>query len=297
MVYFGSPIVVMLTISTLVLLNGFEMATTLWMSHWVDTYAKDDTIDITFYLGIYIAISVCTSLIHGTAFLTFMRGGWVAAKKLHSQLVSSVLAVSLSWFKTNPIGRVVNRLSGDMDTLDQSLAESVKGFLNAFLRVILQTGAVSSLLPLFAAPTAVGAILALYFGEAYHRTATVIKGLLSSSQSPIFTLVSESFRGLAVIRAQSRTPDEFGKILDRLLSDSAQATAAQRECSMWLKSRINSLAAIIDVSAGFLALTVYRGMPAGLVGFSLVTARAVSSSILQIVYETNILNNDMQSVS
>ena len=61
-------------------------------------------------------------------------------------------------------------------------------------------------------------------------------------------------------------------------------------------SNVGDFDSAVQVSAGFLDLRVYRGMPAGLVGFSLGSASAVSSTILQIVYEMNILKIDMQSV-
>lgn len=54
--------------------------------------------------------------------------------------------------------------------------------------------------------------------------------------------------------------------LDELLLDSADA---QNQCDQWLKFRINVLAAIINVSAGLLALFHYGGMSPGLVGLSL----------------------------
>lgn len=296
MLYFGSPIEILLTASTLVLYNGTELATNLWMSRWVDTADQGSINETPFYLGIYIALSLAGTFSEGIVLLSFMRGTWVAAKRLHAELVSAVMNVSLSWFKDNPAGRVINRLSGDMDSLDQNIAEPLTEFLDQIIKNVLLLGAVTSILPAFVVPATVLSALGAVLGEVYSRSTVFIKRLVASSHSPVVSHISESLDGMAVIRANSDMLGVFNAKLNRSLYASAQATAAKNECDQWLKFRINALAALIIVPAGLLALSQQGIISAGLVGFSVSRASEMSSSILRLVFEMNELNVEMQAV-
>jgi len=298
MTYFGRPLVVLLTLSTLIFSNCMVLGTTLWVSRWVDATAHDDNGSNTaFYLGLCVVLNFATAISEGCVYLAFQRGCWVAAKRLHTDLVSAVMKVPLSWFMNNPVGRVINRLSADMNSLDQSIAEPLTEFLDQSIRSVLMMGAVTSIIPIFVIPATLLSALGALLGEIYSRTTVLVKRVVSSSQSPVISHVSESLDGLAVIRARSDMPEVFGAKLNRLVYASARASAAQIECDQWLKFRTNALAALINFSAGLLAISRQRSMSAGLVGFSLSRASEMSSSILQHVFRMNELNIEMQAVS
>lgn len=56
--------------------------------------------------------------------MAYENGGWYAARTLHTTFIKSVMNVSLSWYKTTPVGRIVNRFSRDMESVDTQLAGS-----------------------------------------------------------------------------------------------------------------------------------------------------------------------------
>lgn len=72
---------------------------TFWVGIWVDDVETGHAKNISFYLGIYTAISVGNLLLDAFVFLIYANGGWQAAKKLHMALIRSVLNVSLDWYK------------------------------------------------------------------------------------------------------------------------------------------------------------------------------------------------------
>ena len=50
------------------------------------------------------------------AFLEFM--GLTAAKRLHNNMIRSILKAPMRFFDKTPLGRIINRISGDVHTID-----------------------------------------------------------------------------------------------------------------------------------------------------------------------------------
>jgi ABC-type multidrug transport system fused ATPase/permease subunit len=297
MLYFGGPVIAILTTSTLFLNSGAEVLTNYWMSRWVDNTDKDTTSNASYYLWIYIGLTFLTEMIEGVKFYAFIRGSWFAAKRLHGELIRAVMDVSLDWFRTNPVDRVINRLSGDISTLDQDLVNSVIFLLGATIRCLFMGGTVTTILPVFFVPAIVLCVVGGLISIVYNRTAGLLKQLVSSSQSPVLSDFSEGLGGMMVIRAMNKMPGVFSAKMNRLLYTSARATVAQIDTEQWLKFRINTLAALINVSAALLALMQRDKISAGLAGFCLSQATTLSDMILYIVFDISDLNIQMQAVS
>lgn len=101
MVYFGGVGYAMFSLLSLFLYIASYFAISLWVSYWVDSTESGHGRDISFYLGIYIGISIGSFILDAFAFLIFANGGWHAAKKLHTQFIRGVLNVSLDWYKVS----------------------------------------------------------------------------------------------------------------------------------------------------------------------------------------------------
>ncbi len=63
--------------------------------------------------------------------------------------MAHVLYAPMSFFDTTPLGRVTNRLSKDIYTLDEQLPGTVRGFLVTTMRVSITLCYVSVITPLF----------------------------------------------------------------------------------------------------------------------------------------------------
>lgn len=121
---FGNPFYAMLAIGMSILSTASFVGTGLWIAVWVDAYGKDDAINIAFYLSIYAAWSLTDIMFSGLAYIAYENGGWYAARTLHTTFIKSAMNVSLAWYKITPVGRVVNRFSRDIESIDTQLAGS-----------------------------------------------------------------------------------------------------------------------------------------------------------------------------
>lgn len=99
MTYFGGVSYAVFALFTSAVSTASYLAINLWIGIWVDGTESGHAKDISFYLGIYGALNVANLLVDGLVYLVYANGGWVAAKKLHSTFIRSVLGVSLDWYK------------------------------------------------------------------------------------------------------------------------------------------------------------------------------------------------------
>ncbi|KUI56827.1 ATP-binding cassette transporter abc1 [Cytospora mali] len=295
MAYFGGPAYAVLAVVASILGTAAYLFTTLWISVWVDAVNRGDAIDIGFYLGIYTAISVGTVVIDAFIFLIYANGGWHAARKLHARFIRSVMNVSLSWYKDTPTGRVVNRFSRDMASLDNQLSRLMQDTLGLLILLILRLGAISSIMPVFMLPGLISSAIGIIAGEMYTRTAVVVKRLVSSSQSPVFSQFSDDMAGIQVIRARKDMAQNFGNLLAERLRSYNRATETNYNLNRWVAMRVDFVTAVVTVCAGIIAIANVGVIPAGLVGFSLTNASALSQTILYLVRLANELEVEMQS--
>ena len=59
-----------------------------------------------------------------------------ASKTLHSRMLKNILRSPMSFFDTTPLGRVLNRFSKDIYTIDEVIPRSIRMFLFTLFRII-----------------------------------------------------------------------------------------------------------------------------------------------------------------
>jgi ATP-binding cassette, subfamily C (CFTR/MRP), member 1 len=115
-----------------------------------------------------------------------------AADSLHSSMLTSLLSAPMSFFHTNPSGRVTNRLTKDTSDIDRNLAFYATMWFQAVLQLISTAVVVGAVTP-FVLPILVP--LLLLFGMLYlyfQASVREVKRLDSLARSPIFTAVSNA---------------------------------------------------------------------------------------------------------
>ena len=72
-----------------------------------------------------------------------------ASRKLHNTMLHSVIRSPMSFFDTTPIGRIVNRFSADIDTIDNELPMTVEMWLDTAFLVVATMVVISYSTPYF----------------------------------------------------------------------------------------------------------------------------------------------------
>ncbi|TYZ59848.1 hypothetical protein PybrP1_005790 [[Pythium] brassicae (nom. inval.)] len=211
----------------------------------------------------------------------FAFGGLRAARSVYARLVASVFHAALSFFDATPVGRVLNRLSGDTYAVDESLPF----ILNIFLKDAADV--VGSLVILFYGNRLVLLLLvplsALYFQlqRRYRPAARHVRRLDAVAQSPILTMFTETLAGLHVIRAmqlERAYAAAYGRCLDR----SQRMSFLGANTGAWFGIRLDMLGVCVTSFVAVAAVAEFHATGAvnpGILGLTLTYALPIVSKL------------------
>ena len=239
--------------------------------------AQTSAENVSFYLGIYIALSVVICIFGTLRYFFVYMGSLRASKRLFENLTYSVLRAPLRWLDTTPVGRTLNRFTADFAAIDSRLGSDL-GFLLyhilELLGIIIAGLFVSPIMLLFAL------ILLLFCGWVtgwYLSGAREVKRLESNAKSPIFEHFGSTLAGIGTIRAFNKTDEYIGKMFNRI-DTHERAFWFLWLCSRWLALRSNAIGAVFSIMVA--AVIAFYDVEASLAGFALSFALQYSDAIL-----------------
>lgn len=101
------------------------------------------------YLGVYGALGFAQALSTLISSLCLAVGSKIASRNLHQSVLVNVMHSPMSFFETTPLGRIVNRFSKDISTIDDKVPMSLVTFLRTFFSVLGTIVAISFATPIF----------------------------------------------------------------------------------------------------------------------------------------------------
>ncbi|XP_044730120.1 ATP-binding cassette sub-family C member 4-like isoform X2 [Chrysoperla carnea] len=153
--------------------------------------------------SIYI-YSICIAL--SVFFLTYSRLAFFKlcmnnSIGLHDTMFNNILQSTMRFFDTNPTGRILNRFSKDMGSVDELLPRVLLDAIQIFLvmaGILFMVGIVN---PIMILAMVVMGILFYAVRYVYTNTAQDLKRIEGITRSPVFSHVSASLDGITTIRS------------------------------------------------------------------------------------------------
>ena len=221
------------------------------------------------YLNNY-ALLACMGIVGVTLRSIFLANHRLRASRvLHNDLLDKVMACPVAFFDSTPIGRVLNRFSSDLQTIDEELSSNISQLFNAGFNVLAAVGGIAGatkgtfLLILFP--------LSLVYYQAqifFRKSSTEIQRLESISKSPIYANFSQTLAGISTIRAygdQGAFISQFEKNADK----NSVAQILLQLAFQWLSLRLDFIGAITSFFVAALAISFPGFVPAGFVAIGL----------------------------
>ena len=111
------------------------------------------------------------------------------SRRLYNSMTSTMLRMPLRWIDTTPVGRMLNRVTGDVGVIEDSLGDQFGSTLGSglFLVAVVASALFASPFVLIFGTVFLG--IATYFTRFYLAAAREAKRLESVTKSPILELV------------------------------------------------------------------------------------------------------------
>ena len=256
---------------------------------------KKDGHTTLYYLSIYLLFGLCQSTFAiFKLFLTYLYGIY-ASRDIFKRLLHTVLRAKLRFFDTTPIGRIMNRFSKDIESIDQQLTPYLHGAICTLMGCITTVMLITFITPQFISIAILVSILYYLVGYFYMAGSRELKRLDSITKSPIYQHFSETLVGVTTIRAFG---DESRFLQENLqkIDDNNRPFFYLWVANRWLAFRIDMIGALVVFGAGIFILADIKNIDAGLAGISLTYAISFTEDALWLVRYYSEVEMNMNSV-
>ncbi|XP_070201960.1 multidrug resistance-associated protein 1-like isoform X2 [Littorina saxatilis] len=260
-----------------------------------DLYIQQDkdNHDDRFYLAIYGVLGIgqvvflfAFNMVHWTRMA-------VSARTLHARLADSMMHAPMAFFDTTPTGRVLNRVSYDVETVDTSLPLIIRDWLVTFALVLVTLAVIMIQTPLAGVVLLPTAVLYYFCQRFYVPTARQLRRIECVTRTPIYVLFSETISGAASIRAYDVTQRFLEESKSRVDQNQVYFFA-YHAAIRWMQWNLDVLSAVIVLAASVFAIadTTNDSADAGLcISYALQLSGTLTWMTRQICdFETNIVS-------
>ena len=236
---------------------------------------------LTFYLGVYVALAIVSSIIGTLKFFYVYLGSIRASRKLFAKLNFVILRAPLRWLDTVPVGRILNRFTSDFSIIDSQLANSISFGTNSFLSLIGVIVAGLFVSPYIVLLAAFLLVICFYYAFVYLSGARPVKRLESTTKSPVFEQFGAALTGVTTIRGFDKTQVYIERMYKKL-DDFGSASWHLWLFNRWMGWRMALVGSMFATFVSILILST-PGIDSALAGFALAFALEFSNCVMWAV--------------
>jgi ABC-type multidrug transport system fused ATPase/permease subunit len=218
-----------------------------WLAQWTTNVEGPSTgSELAYYGGVYV---LSTSA--ATAFVVYRSIFWArfavqASGKMHSDLLERVLRLPMSFFEVQPLGRILNRFSSDIDQVDTGVDSQLNMALEAALKCVTALAMATYVLPPFVVVVGVVSTQYVRIANYFRKSVRELKRLQSTTRSPVLAHFAETLAGRTTVRAYG-AGERFMQVHVEHWEQHARAWMGIQGTQRWLMVRMASVAAVLQV--------------------------------------------------
>ncbi|PVV02977.1 hypothetical protein BB560_002555 [Smittium megazygosporum] len=235
-----------------------------------------------YYLKIYVFIGLFECAARQFVYFYFYLGSLRASKKLHRDILQSVVHAKQSFFDKTPLGQIVNRFSRDIQKIDEGTSDFMILWLIEFLNTMAVIFIIAVVVPPF---LIVGFMMSSYYvfiASRYLNATRELKRMEANSLSPLLSLFSEIIPGITSIRAYSKQRDYIEEVMKRMDNHNRPyylLWAANR----WLCIYTDSAGVLVSFITALVVIYNRDSIGPGLAGFTLSYSFGFSMSLMWVI--------------
>ncbi|KAL4146488.1 hypothetical protein PRNP1_012352 [Phytophthora ramorum] len=284
------------TVGALALLFATQVSsvsTDLWLTNW--TSSKPTGANLTFYLTVYAYLGLSTITLGFVGDLCCRYAGLGASKRIHHTLLHHVIKGTMRFFDTTPVGRILNRFSNDMNTIDQKLNTAIVQFVTMLLALLSMLAIQSSTAPVLLILLIPVFICYVGYQRFYGKSCRELQRLDNISKSPVYAHFTQTLNGLVTIRSFEMV-DQSQHSQALKINENTKAFLLLNLINRWLGIRLEFLGAVITFAVAFFVSRDHAVLSSAMAGLLLSYSQNMTSLLNWIIRNNIDMENMMNSV-
>ncbi|RDD39481.1 Multidrug resistance-associated protein 4 [Trichoplax sp. H2] len=306
--------------------QGAIVLTDWWLSRWSDSFVKASANESSSNVTVLeeTALFGLTNRMTIVVYSCLLIGAWIlnmcrclltvklvidSARIFHNRMLKSVLHAPIYFFDTNPVGRVLNRFSKDLNHMDNELPFTVLQVVQIGIFCSGLTITTIIFNPWTAIPAAVIVVSFIIVRKFYVSLSrelvrleavgkiSLIYLIVSKfyASSPIYSHISGCLQGLTTIHAY-KIEDQFLKQFITYQDNQTKPAFAIAGLTRWNGFHLDLLSSIYVTFVAFIGVFVADGISAGAIGLSLSYLLPLMGNTQWFIRQSAELENQMTSV-
>ncbi|KAG9320549.1 hypothetical protein KVV02_000366 [Mortierella alpina] len=253
----------------------------LWLKYWIGLNDSNQRPRLSVFLAVFALLTMAYVILNIVLlWITFAIARIRAAERLHRKLMERVMRLPQAFFDTTPLGRIINRVSSDMNSIDDRVPAKIHDLANQTVTLLS-----SLIIVIFTAPAFLLALpiilLAYYIIQQYYLSASQpCKRLFQVTKSPLFQHFQETLGGVSTIRAMG-VQDRFVEINALKADVHTNQFLAFGYCIRWMEIQTQLVGLSITLSASlWFVLSPQGSVDASTAGLALSFTFSISSALI-----------------
>ncbi|KAG9243283.1 putative ABC bile acid transporter [Calycina marina] len=249
--------------------------------------------NLSFYLGIYVALAIAAALIGTVRYFWIFCGSIRASRKLFDTLAFTILRTPLRWMDTVPLGRILNRFTADFNIIDSKLSNDLGFGASNLFRVIGVVVAGVLVSPYVLVLAVVLVAICVWIASLYLVGAREVKRLESSTKSPVFEQFGSALTGVGTIRAFGKS-DVYIERMYKKIDDYNTTFWHLWVFNRWMGWRMSTIGGFFATVVAIIIILL-PNIDAPLAGFALSFALDYGNSVIWAIRQATNLELDMNA--
>lgn len=225
--------------------------------------------------------------------LSLVYASMRASRQIHVTIIDKLLSAPIPYFQSQPTGRILNRLSSDIGSLDTKIINALDAAIGCLSNLIASLCLILVSSPIVVAAVVPYILVTGYYQSRFRVCSREIQRSSSILLSPVTTILSEALNVPASIKAYGAVTfmvQKHGYALDQLMS----ANLVRKSLDTWvtLRAELASVMLLFVVTA----LTVRGQIPHVLGGLALTFATGLANDVFLLTWGLTDLEVQMNSV-
>ncbi|UKZ95219.1 uncharacterized protein TrAFT101_010069 [Trichoderma asperellum] len=278
------------------LLTAAKTMSSYWFVWWID-----DAFHLQGgqYLGGFIGLTVSPGFLAALLGVVLVFSSLRASRIIHSTIVDNILSAPIAYFSRQPVGRILNRFTHDVTSMDVLIMNAIDGLIAAGSALIAAIALVAAAAPITLLAAIPSVMVASWYQLQFAVASREVQRSASILHSPVLSIVSEALRGMSSIRA-FRAGGFMSNKHDRALDTYMSAVICRKSLDTWVTFRAELSTVLLLLVTAMLVVYTDENSSVGLsgtqAGLALSNATAISRSIYLFTWAITQLQIEMNSI-